>query len=59
MKSHLVYSFELQVGDKVKLDNEITHVIGVAQNKKKVIIHLSNGKTLKVGRDESFEKVEL
>jgi hypothetical protein len=54
-----VYSFELQVGDRIKLDSYSTHVIGVAQNKKKVIIHLSNGKTLKVGRDESFEKIEL
>lgn len=59
MKSHLVYSFELQKGDKIFEDNELTRVIAVVRNKKKIIIHLSNGRTLKADKTESFNKVEV
>lgn len=57
MKSHLVYSFELQAGDKIFEDHEFTKVINVVHKKMKVVIHLSNGKTYTVDRKTSFNKV--
>ena len=57
MKSHLVYSFELQAGDRIFEDNHLTKVLAVVRNKKYIVIHLTDGKILRVDKNRTFDKV--
>lgn len=57
MKSHLVYSFELQEGDRIFEDNHLTKVLAVVRNKKYIVIHLTDGQILRVDRNKTFDKV--